>query len=82
MNVNAVTDITGLMSVLIKAGLYLDTSQHKRCHSPSSVCGTGAGASSTAAGGPGSDFFTLDLGCLDSLEASDSEDICKGSIFP
>lgn len=56
--------------------------QHKQCRSPSSVFGAGgAGASSTAAGGAGSDFFALALGCLDSLEASDSEDICKGSTF-
>lgn len=74
MNVNDVTDITGLMRVKSRA-LWKHVTD-----SPSSVCGAGgAGASSTAAG---SDFFALALGCLDSLEASDSEDICKGSIFP
>lgn len=77
MNVNDVTDITGLMRVKSRA-LWKHVTD-----SPSSVCGAGgAGASSTVAGGPGSDFFALALGCLDSLEASDSEDICKGSIFP
>lgn len=50
-----------------------------------SVCGIGAGASSTAGGastGAGSDFLALALGCLDSLDASDNEEICRGSIFP